>query len=396
MIMKLKYSLILVTGLFLAACNSEEGVPLSSTNSYMKIIDGLGNDQPVAIKQLSDGSLMVVSNTTLFESGSPTSRIRVLKFNLNGDLLPAGEKYFPNEEDFPENLNQSWTATDFLLLPNDRVILGGNSSGNSMLFLDLNASLDTNGMIIYKDEEDSNELNGLFFDQQLEELLFIGSQLPDNNSTVLGTINSTNFTLDLESILTVEKTQARPATNVIRNNAQQYIWGYNSGGSANILISSGEILTAQVEPLNLPNVDSVKVERIFSNTEELGVESFGVAKRNNEVKIFYKNNQQALFFGASGNNQLNGVHQTTTGYLMTGTNFIPILGSNQELEDFLLIRYDADETKNFTRTFGTSVNEQLHDAILVGNSIYCIGTTVFSGQNTLLLMKTNELGELRY
>ena len=90
---------------------------------------------------------------------------------------------------------------------------------------------------------------------------------------------------------------------------------------------------------------------------------------------------------------MNNVKKIESGYLVTGKTEILEEGANSQ-SDFLISRRGLNGGEVFTETFGSNSDEQLHDAVMVNNKIYAIGSSIIGINNTLLLLKMDEFGRV--
>jgi hypothetical protein len=385
-----------LAAIIITACNTEEGLEPASQNSYIKIIQGLGSDNPLKIEALDDGTLLIVSNSLIRGQGENVEKIRVLKVNINGTVLD--EKYFP------ENINQNWIARDMIVLPDNKITIGGalrneNREDTSLVVFTIDANnLDSIASQTYNSDAETYNMSGLSYDQNSSKILFGGSEIRSGNVefTVYGEMNANDLS-DLQTFKS-DKVRALPATAFYKDNNGVLSWAYNSETST-LSRSNDRRLNVidESEDLDFENAENIRTKKLIV-TEEGEILLFGETNEPNEpTKIFYYkvfSGNNEVVFGEPGNNTLNGAKRIDGGYLITGSTEILVQGANVQT-DFLLSRRTENGGEAFTESFGSDANEQLHDATMVGNNIYSIGSTTLGIENTLLLIKTDKFGRLR-
>ncbi|WNB18065.1 immunoglobulin domain-containing family protein [Marivirga arenosa] len=382
------YILILNIGLLQLACNTEEGLEPVTPKNYFKILEGRGTDNPIAIRSLSDGNLLIVSNTTSFEQGEQIRKIRVLKIDLNGNVL--------NERYLPEN-NENWSAKDVLKLTNDEIVIASTSinsiaEDSSLVFYKINSNLDSLSATTHHNSATYN-LYGVAEDQN--ELLFIAQEFKDQTSyPIIGRIDlSSSNIIDIKS---AEKYDVPPATKVYRNAVGEYIWAYNRTRSYLAKVQPN-LLQVNDQEIHIGNnlSSSVKAEKLLMINMNPIV--FGELTQNGNNQLFYYSQESgsSFVFGESGDVFLNNVQKTESGYLVTGFQSLQIDGSENRQTNFYFSRRNANGGEIFSKAFGTNENEELMDALMINDGIYTIGKTIFGGENTLILIKTDAFGRLQ-
>ncbi|WP_325120628.1 hypothetical protein [Marivirga sp.] len=386
------WTLIIMT---VFACNTEEGIAPAQQNAFIKIIKGRGTDNPLKIEALSDGNLLIVSNSTINDpiSGTITERVRLVRVDANGELpVSNSERYYPQ--------NQSWRASQVLVLPNDNIVIGGTignqTVGNTALFfMTVSSSLDSINSQIYTSGADNYSLTGLNYDEASSRILFGGSEQMDDaeDSTFYGELSVDNLTI--ETFFKTHKAKALPATALYKDSNGRLNWVYNSGNS--VLVRSNGINMQQIEdaePLNFPGSNNIFTKQLLASPEG-NIMLFGEHSVNSQIDVFMYQAFSAspIFIGGEGNDELRGVKKIEDGYLISGSSEISRAGANEQT-DFFLSRRGPNGGEVFTKSFGSNENEVLHDAVMVNDRIFAIGSTVIGIENTLLLIKTNGFGEL--
>ncbi|WP_375579602.1 hypothetical protein ABWH96_00565 [Marivirga tractuosa] len=381
------HHIIFLSCIFLLfGCDSEDDLSPASP-SYIKIIEGNGADDPIAIRTLSDGTLLIVSNSVSFEQGDQIRKIRILKLNLNGNII--------NEQFLPES-NQNWAARDVLVMQSGDILLAStiqNSIGadTSLLFYKINNNLDSIGTSTYNNEA-AYTLFGIEEDD--DGLLFIAQESKGSDSyPIIGELNSDNLALKRD-VKEAKKYDESPSTKVYRNEAGEYVWAYNRTRSYLTRVQPNLLLVNDQE-INLGNSGDTKAEKLLMREGNPIV--FGEVKINQRDQIFYynQNSGNSFVFGSSANTLLNNVQMTPDGFLVTGYQDLQIEGSENRQRNFFLSRRNENGGEIFSKTFGTDDNQELTDAVFHNGSIISIGKTVFDGENTLVLIKTDAFGQLK-
>lgn len=372
------------------ACNTEDDLQPASQNSYIKIIQGLGSDVPLSINELN-GDLLIVSNSTI--RGNITNKIRVLRTNLNGDVIDELDKYFPN------NLDQSWNVKDVLVMGNQRIVLGGTvGADDSLFFLEINAQLDSVSSSFYSSDMANYQLTGLSYDETTSKIYFGGSEWNGSEEyTLFGQLNAADLSIEQQPYRS-SKAKALPATPILEDATGGLIWAYNTGNSE--LVRSPNRSMEQIDDVD--DLDFKDSENIVSKkligTEDGQIILLGeLYDRNEEQRMlfFYEvySGNGPIIFGENGENQLNGAKKIENGYLVAGSTEVIGDEGGSHL-DFYLSRRGQNGGESFSDSFGSDANEELHDAVMINDNIYSIGSTEIGIENTLLLIKTDKFGRL--
>jgi hypothetical protein len=378
-------SLILLLGL--AGCNNEEGLNNVSPNNYIKILEGNSADDPIAIRLLADGNMLVVSNSLSFVQGEQIRKIRILKLNLEGNVL--------EEKAIPTSNEVNWSARDVISLENGEVLItatiqNGIGQDSSLLFYQIDQQLDSVRSSTYENEA-TYTLYGVH--ESGSELLFTAQESKSANSyPIIGRLNAAD--LSTLEVGRAEKYDVAPATKAYRNQSGEYIWAYNRSKSYLARVQSN-LLQVNDEEISIRNSNEIKAEQLLMNENRPIV--YGEIRIDDRNQLFYydQSSRSSIIFGAEGNTQLNKVQKTEDGYLVTGFQELTIAGSESRRKNFFLSRRNNEGREIFTKAFGSNEDEELNDAILINNGIYSIGKTIFGGENTLLLIKTDALGQLK-
>lgn len=375
---------IIVVGI--SSCNTEEGLVPASKNSYIKIIKGKGSETPLKIEIISDQQLLVLSNNRITVEGNSYDKIRVLKLNLEGDVV--------DEAYFPEGNDQNWKASDAIIVNEDKIIIGGTGTvgDSSLIFLSINSNLEETARQIYKSDAYKYSLTGMSYDDTDNSILFGGSEISNEDEfTIYGKINLENFII--QNPFKTNKARELPATALFRDNNGRLNWAYNSTTPTLVRSNSMDLkLIEDADFLDFSNDENIITKKLIGSDE--GIFLFGELQRNQRIQLFqYKAfSSNPIVFGEDGNNRLNGVKKIENGYLITGTTEISNEGASTQ-RDFFIAGPKAGGV--FTKSFGSDANEELHDAVMLNNKIYTIGSTIIGFDNSLLLIKLNEFGELK-
>ncbi|MGJ3234527.1 hypothetical protein [Marivirga sp.] len=375
------------------ACNTEEDLIPASRDSFIKIIKGQGSETPLKIEQLSDQNLLVVSNTSIFQEASTKEKIRVLKLNMAGNEV-SDPKYFP------EDINQSWRAADAIVTSDGRIIIGGTVADTSLVFFSLNSNLQLVDTKHYKLENAiSYELKGFYFDESNNKIIFSGSEIQGSEEgeeevgyTIYGELDSDD--LSLLNVFRSEKAKELPATKLYRDLDGRINWVYNSSSSTLLRSNTPQLsLIEELGFLEFKGATNITTKKLIGTNEEIVL--FGELDISSQTQLFYSKayTSELIPFGDKGNHQLNNVKKIESGYLVTGKTEILEEGANSQ-SDFFISRRGLNGGEVFTETFGSDADEELHDAVMVNNKIYAIGSTIIGINNTLLLLKMDEFGRL--
>lgn len=368
------------------ACNTEEGLVPAAQDSYIKILKGLGSETPLSIESLSDEFLVVVCNNRITAQGTTNEKIRVLKLGLSGNIVQ--EFYFPKESE------QNWVASKTILLPDNRILIGGTVADSSLIFISLDENLQEITTQTYDIKPHIFSLKGMYYDESANTVLFSGSEVSsDDEFTLYGEMDADNLTI--QNTFRSNKARALPSTALFRDVNGRLNWVYNSA-AASTLVRSNNIQLNLIEGadfLVFSEASNVVTKSLIGSDEDIML--FGELKKNGKTQLFqYKAFTSApTVFGASGNNQLNGVKKIEEGYLVSGRTEVAKEG-NIPQNDFFLSWRTQNGAEVFAKSFGSEANEQLHDAVIINNKIYAIGSSVIRIDNSLLLIKTNKFGEL--
>lgn len=375
------------------ACNTEEDLIPASRDSFIKIIKGQGSETPLKIEQLSDQNLLVVSNTSIFQQTSTNEKIRVLKLNMAGNEV-SDPKYFPEDTD------QSWRAADAIVTSDGRIIIGGTVADTSLIFFSLNSNLQLVDTQHYKLENAiSYELKGFYFDESNNKIIFSGSEIQGGEEggeevgfTIYGELDSND--LSLLNVFRSEKAKELPATILYRDLNGRINWVYNSSSSTFLRSNTPQLsLIEELGFLEFKGATNITTKKLIGTNEEIVL--FGELDINSQTQLFYSKayTSELIPFGDKGNHQLNNVKKIESSYLVTGKTEILEEGANSQ-SDFFISRRGLNGGEVFTETFGSDADEELHDAVMVNNKIYAIGSTIIGINNTLLLLKMDEFGRL--
>ena len=375
------------------ACNTEEDLIPASRDSFIKIIKGQGSETPLKIEQLSDQNLLVVSNTSIFQQTSTNEKIRVLKLNMAGNKV-SDPKYFPEDTD------QSWRAADAIVTSDGRIIIGGTVADTSLIFFSLNSNLQLVDTQHYKLENAiSYELKGFYFDESNNKIIFSGSEIQGGEEggeevgfTIYGELDSND--LSLLNVFRSEKAKELPATILYRDLNGRINWVYNRSSSTFLRSNTPQLsLIEELGFLEYKGATNITTKKLIGTNEEIVL--FGELDINSQTQLFYSKaySSELIPFGDKGNHQLNNVKKIESGYLVTGKTEILEEGANSQ-SDFFISRRGLNGGEVFTETFGSDADEELHDAVMVNNKIYAIGSTIIGINNTLLLLKMDEFGRL--
>ena len=335
---------------------------------------------------------MIVSNSTI--RGSAANKIRVLRTDLNGDVINGSDRYFPG------NLNQAWNVKDVLVINNQRIILGGTVGANdSLFFLEINAQLDSVQSSFYSSNMENYQLTGLSYDEGTSKIFFGGSEKEEEGEeyTIFGQINASN--LSIEQPFRNSKAPALPATRILENPNGGLIWAYNTGTS--VLVRSTGRDMQQLEfsdDLRFDNASNVDSKKLLRTTEG-EIVLFGGIDRDGQTelysKLFFYNTTTGIKipFGDDRPLKLNGAKQIEDGYLIAGSTEVTGDEGGSHL-DFYLSRRGPNGGESFSDSFGSDADEELHDAVMINDNIYSIGSTEIGIENTLLLIKTDKFGRL--
>jgi len=386
MIRKLLSILIIGLGFSQLACNTEKDADIVTPASYYKIIEGEGADEPIAIRTLSDGNLLVVTNSISFEPSGQIRKIRLLELDYDGNIVD--EKYLPDN-------NESWLVRDVLKMQNNEILLAStiqNSIGmdSSLLFIKINESLELVSSATYQNEATYNLLGA---EESNSELLFIAQESKESDAyPIVGRLNAES--LEVISIQEASKYDVAPATKAYRNETGEYVWAYNRARSY-LTRAKPNLLQVNDQEIMLNEQGIPKAEKLLMKDGNPIV--FGEIANNNISQLFYYNQNAgtSFIFGSSGNTLLNNAQMTEDGFLVTGYQDLQIEGTENRQRNFFLTRINENGGEIFSKTFGSDFDQELNDALMVDNDIISIGKTVFGGENTLVVIKTDGFGKLK-
>lgn len=370
-----------------SACNTEEGLQPVSENSYIKIIQGEGTDAPLSIQEFN-GDLLIVSNSTI--RGSSANKIRVLRTDLNGDVINGSGKYFP------ENMNQAWNVKDVIVIENQRIVLGGTVGNNndSLFFLEINAQLDSVRSEFYSSDMENYQLTGLSYDESTSKIFFGGFERIEDGEeyTLFGQLNASD--LSIEENFRSSKAKALPATPILEDASGGLIWAYNTANSE--LVRSPNRSMQQIDDidnLRFNNAENIVSKKLLKAEDGkiLILGELDDLEEQQRMLFFYEvySGDDPIIFGGTGENQLNGVKKSENGYLIAGSTEVDEGGGQL---DFYLSRRGQNGGESFSSSFGSDADEELHDAVMINDFIYSIGSTTIGIENTLLLIKTDKFG----
>ena len=364
----------------------------------MKNIQGQGTDEPLSINEYN-GDLIIVSNSAILERvGGATNtknRVRILRVSLNGDVL--------KEQYYPRNSDQNWSANDVLQIDGDRIIIGGSIGvDTSLFFLEVNAQLDSVNSQYYSSEKNPAvnryQLTGLSYDETTSKILFGGAEWEEDGEeyTLFGELNASD--LSIEETYPSGKSLALPSTAILEDGNGGLIWAYNDNKSALMRSPSKDMnLASEIDNLEFEDASNIITKKLIRTTDG-AIFLFGDLNEEstNQRKVFLYQAYSGIeptYFGEAGENQLNGVKQIEEGFLFAGsTEIAREVGGTQK--DFYLSRRGPNGGESFSDSFGSDADEELHDAVMVNDNIYSIGSTVIGIENTLLLIKTDKFGRL--
>ncbi len=389
----MKYLIVTIFSLLIiafSACNTEEGLTPAPQNSYIKIIKGKGTDAPLSIQEFK-GGLLIVSNSTIVKGENLSNKVRILRVNLSGEVISGSDKYYP------ENSDQNWNAKDVVLMDNDRILIGGTVGTNdSLFFLEVNAQLDSVNSQYYSSDLENYQLTGLSYNEATSKIFFGGSEWTNgvDEFTLFGEMNTSDLSID--QTYRSNKARALPATPILEDASGGLIWAYNAGNS--VLVRSNNREMHQIEntdDLSFDGAGDVVSKKLIETEDGQMIILGELDSEGQRMLFFYKaySGNAPFIFGGNGENQLNGVKKIENGYLIAGSTEISEEGSSDQL-DFYLTRRTPGGAEGFSKSFGSDADEELHDAVMIDDHIYSIGSTVIGIENTLLLIKTDKFGEL--
>jgi hypothetical protein len=391
------YQFLIVTflGAMLCACNTEEGVLPRESPSFIKIILGQGfEDLPVRLMQIEkDGvfsGFLVVSNTTSFVEGVNVSKIRITQLSEAGEIV--------NDSYFPENLSESWSAVDVDFRGNDNIIIVGTSvvsTQRKLLFFQTNLAGDSLKSAVIEMENSSISLLGINKEEDTNDILFIASLNSGSVNTMIGAINPETLALKWSK---TESIRSVPSTSIVDIGNKNFSWGFNANNNAEIARTDSTLLQSESIFLQFPSASLTRAKSLFKLNSGEGLAVFGETVINSTKKVFYHNtisNNFQQLGKLSADNTLRRVNKINKGYLITGNTEISIDGTNTFQKDFLIIQTNESGFPQFTQSFGTIDDEELFDAIIINESIYLIGLTVFGERKSMVFIKTNSKGELK-
>lgn len=378
------FSLLMM--LLLSGCNTEEGVAPKEGQSFIRLIPGEGSDNPVAITLLADGSILLVSNTLIFEEQVSSNKIRLVKMTASGDVLL--EKSYPSGD-------ENWTAKTISVNDNSILIAGNASLANdstSLLFFKIGQELDSISSLQLRAPGEKLSMNGITAVDD-NEVLFLASLIDrQGNNKLLGSLDQQDLAINWQKR---DNKRSSPSTSILALDNSRLSWAVPANNYSEIVRTDTSLLQSQPILVQFSGASSVNSKSLFSQeTNELLV--FGEATFSTGRKLFSFNTTTGLktIFGEEGNNTLNSSRKIDNAYLLTGDVEISLPETNTFQKDFLLIKTDDAGREIFRKSFGSTNNEELFDALMIENSIYAIGATGFGGVSTLLLMKTTDQGEL--
>lgn len=384
----LKYSCVvcLLIALLITGCNTEEGVAPKKGQSFIRLVPGEGSDNPVAITVLTDGSILLVSNTLIFEEQISSNKIRLVKMTTSGEVL--SERSYPSDD-------ENWTAKT-INVTNNTILIAGNASlendSTGLLFFTIDQQLDSISTLKLRDAGEALTMKGISAVDENEVLFLASARDGKGNNKVLGSLNQLSLKINW---VKRDGKRSSPTTSILPLADGRLSWAVPANNYSEIVRTDTSLLQSQPIFVQIAEASSVQSKSLFpQSSNDLII--FGEATFSTGRKLFSFNTiaEQRNIFGEEGNNTLNSARKVDGAYLLSGDIEISLPETNTFQKDFLLIKTDEDGREVFRKSFGSSNNEELFDAFIIENSIYAVGSTGFGGVNTLLLMKTTNEGEL--
>lgn len=241
------------------------------------------------------------------------------------------------------------------------------------------------------------DLTGISYDETSSKIYFGGSEWNDSERyTLYGQLNASDLSID--QTYTTSKAKALPSTPILEDATGGLIWAYNTGNSE--LVRSPNRSMQQIDDIDALSFDDSEniLSKKLIKTQEGKIVILGELdnkKEEQRMLFFYEVFSAAdpVIFGEKGENRLNGAKKIENGYLVAGSTEVIGQEGGSHL-DFYLSRRGPNGGESFSNSFGSDEDEELHDAVMINDQIYSIGSTEIGIENTLLLIKTDKFGRL--
>lgn len=380
-------------GISFYSCNTEEGVAPMDQATFVKILLGRGEDTPVKIDQMADGSLLVLSNSSVADIEGTQTQVRLTKLSMQGEII--WDRFFPEEG------SRTWLAGDMVLSATDEIIIAADSlkatDERNLLFMKVSASGElnaTNGISV--NEGESVEAKGLVLGEN-GEVHFTASLEGAENNTMRGTFSISDLSL------TGEPFRSANGTASPNNSLARLVNGtlcYSTNNAPNPRLVYGISVEGESAPnpiVRVAGASSSTAVEVISNADGSSVYVIGNATFGGDSEPFVNQYQEGelTFSSIYRNENIDRIRGT----FISQENDIWMVGSRQfgvnenAPVEFYLRKVNSNGGSYFERSFGGDDEDIAYDVFATENDIYVVGTTDFADVATLVLLKLDSNGE---
>jgi len=408
----MKRILYLSVTLFLSSCLSEKNVEPGKPSTFIRYFNGGNNDYAQVAEETSDGGIIILGTSKINLVDTDSSKVKLIKTDAYGNT--EFQKVYPATFKSKQNL----AANALLQLANGGFIVAGTdiSTRKDLFLMEVNSQLDSVKRQKFDFTKDPYNIK--------EPVEARAIQLNKNgNYLVLASIQS-----DTYNMLLAEIDKNTWAINWV----EKYGAGTSSLGHKLFLDATTplpNVYWSGTVTRNSTDIRLVKTAQNSLNTIfDLPIGEPGFIEQGHDIcqygllfvvvgstnkkgsvvgdqDVLFKilNDKGTELFSKSiteyGNSEYGGGTDTGNAVCATTNGFV-VLGSvnSKGQDDYFLMKYDGfgNDAWSAPRIFGNTKRNDAGASLrqLSDGSLLVLGTTVFGGVNTMMLMKANSEGDI--
>ncbi len=412
--MKIRYISIFIMCFAFVGCNDEEAAGPGSTDTFIKLFgsEHIENANDMVVE--ADGSVVMLSTTQIEEGTGFSYKVKIIKVDALGNTL--WQRTYPTENF--EETNLSYVGSSILKNGEGYLIIGDRINANnktSLLILNVNQQGEesSSGSFTLGYTTDTTSIHGV--DAVLDdtnELRVIGLIDTTANEIWVGTFDANTLTLDDDCVFRNHSggLNTRILKSAFLDSNYEFVYGIGvrvnqeNGKFVKIPRCRGTEITGNL----LINTTSNAAYTVNAMTESLnGYAIVGTTNVNGDNDIFMaKVNALGVVDGdiivigtLPDNTVLSGeelglsIDNTADGgFLIGAATTTNSAGEN----DLLIVKTNFIGEVRWSQQFGDENDERVivtQDA--PNGGYYILGNTEFGGINTLILIKTDRSGNLQ-
>jgi hypothetical protein len=413
--MQKKILLLILVGL--SSCLSEDSAEVVNASTFVRYFNGGFNDVSVGIEETVDKGLLILANSfgTTAETPDTKSRIKIIKTDASGNFL--WQKLFPDsfESDAP-----SYIARSLIKRENGGYVVIGDEINNGVSNV-LVLVIDESGAEVKKTVlgagkghsiVENRDMAGNITNKYLALIEIVGDDAPTKNMA-LGEIDTA--TLAVGWTQTYGAGTMEFTNSLILNGLSQVIWGgsVTRENSKDVrLVKTNQNSPNVLFDLPIGSPAANEFARSICRYGN-GFAVVGTTDENGNDDIFFKRLSETgteqsgkIFLNSSNAFDESGNAITTAidgGLLILGTydsnnpfdaDTSGDLGRGQR--DYYLIKIDAFGNEEWRQIFGSRDDDEgVAVKQLTDGGILILGTTRLAQLGTVMLVKTDALGDIQ-